>query len=282
MERRLGRGLDFLLSGDLASDSEQLLELDVQSIAPNPFQPRTEFDDDVLEELAASIVEHGVLQPIVVRKTPTGHELVAGERRLRAARLAGLEKLPAIVRTADDTQMLELALIENIQREDLNAIEVARGYAAFIERLDLTQQEAASRLGKSRSGLANTLRLLDLSQDVQELVADGRLSAGHARALLAISDVQQQRALARRVLDEGLSVRQLESLVRSEPSAKRPRPARPVPTPYQEQVRGRLEQSLGTKVRLRPAKGGRGKIVIDYFSEDDLGRLVETLLGDAD
>ena len=281
MERRLGRGLDYLLSGDLAADGDQLLELDVHSIVPNPFQPRTEFDEGELDELAASIVEHGVIQPVIVRRTPTGYELVAGERRLRASKLAGRDRVPAIVRGANDTQMLELALIENIQREDLSPIEVARGYAAYIERLDLTQQEAASRLGKSRSGLANTLRLLDLPADVQELVSAGDISAGHARALLAISDVEQQREIARRVIAEGLSVREVERLVREEPSAKRPaRSERPAPTPHQVDVQDRLQQRLGTKVRLRPSKEGRGRIVIEYFTEGDLQRLVDVLLAD--
>jgi ParB family transcriptional regulator, chromosome partitioning protein len=280
VERRLGRGLDFLISGELngAYGEDEIVNVPVHDIQPNPFQPRHEFRPEELQELAASIREHGVLQPILVRRVGEGaFELVAGERRWRACQSIERKTIPAVVREADDTQMLEFALIENVQRENLNSIEVARGYAALMDRLGLTQQEAAHRLGKSRSGVANTLRLLELPRDLQDLVSRGTLSAGHARALLALPDVEAQRALARRVQDERLSVREVESAARSTAvgtPARAPRES----DPHLGALADQLKQRLGTRVQLKSGRGGKGKIVIDYFSAEELDRLLEILL----
>src|SRR5262245_19787224 len=221
VQRRLGRGLDFLLSGGAEADAGEVAQIDLARVRPNPFQPRREFRAEELEELAASIREHGVLQPIIVRPVGEEFEIVAGERRARACQRLGLATIPALVRTATDTQMLELALIENIQRADLNAIEEARAYQSYIQRLDLTQEQAAQRLGRSRPTVANMLRLLDLPPDVQELVSRGTISMGHARALLSLADAESQRALARRIESEHLSVREVERLAKG-PSQEAP------------------------------------------------------------
>ena len=278
VERRLGRGLDFLLSGDLGSyREEEIVQVALGDIRPNPFQPRHQFRAEELEELAASIQEHGVLQPILVRRVEGGFELVAGERRWRACQRIERASIPAVVRSADDTQMLEFALIENVQREDLNPIEVALGYSALIERLGLTQQEAAQRLGKSRSAVANMLRLLELPRDLQDVVSRGTLSAGHARALLALPDAEAQRALARRAIEQGMSVREVEQAVRegeTSPSV----PSARVSDPHLESLADRLKQHLGTRVAVRSRRGGKGKIVIDYFSAEELDRLLAVLL----
>ncbi len=279
MQRRLGRGLDFLLSGGAPETKDgEVLHVEVARVRPNPFQPRRDFAPEELEELAASIREHGVLQPIVLREVEDGYELIAGERRLRACQRLGLATVPALVREATDTQMLELALIENLQRQDLNAIEIARGYAAYIQRLDLTQEEAARRLGKSRPAVANMLRLLDLPGDLQDLVSRGALTMGHARALLGLGDVERQRALAHRVEAERLSVREVEDLVgRAERPVPAPPPGVDEPQSHMEDLEDRLQQHLGTKVRIRQLRG-RGRITIEYFSPEDLDRLLGLLL----
>jgi ParB family chromosome partitioning protein len=278
VQRRLGRGLDFLLSEPQAMDSGQVAEIEVSQIRANPFQPRREFPAEELEELASSIREHGVLQPVVLRTVDGGYELIAGERRWRACQRLGVAKIPAIVREADDTQMLELALVENLQRQDLNAIEEARAYAAYVQRLDLTQEQAAQRLGKSRSAVANMMRLLDLPLDVQELVSRGTLTMGHARALLAVTDAEAQRELARRVDTESLSVRDVERMARqrSRPVVERPVAAKAA---HVADLEHRLSEHLGTRVSLQDRRG-RGRIVIDYYSAEDLDRVL-LLLGAA-
>jgi len=281
VQRKLGRGLDFLLSGTAEASGDEVRLLDLARIRPNPYQPRREFRPEELEELAASIREHGLLQPIVVRSADGDYEIVAGERRFRACQRLGLATIPALVRTADDTQMLELALIENIQRENLNAIEEARAYQAYVQRLDLTQEQVAQRLGKSRSTVANMLRLLDLPGDVQELVSRGTLSMGHARAILAVSDAEAQRTLARRIETEGLSVRDIERLAREWGAAPRASDTAPVATERSAHVidiERQLADRLGTKVSIRD-RLGHGRISIDYYSAEDLERLLETLLG---
>jgi ParB family chromosome partitioning protein len=278
VQRRLGRGLDFLLSGGAEADAAEVAQIDLLRIRPNPFQPRREFRAEELEELAASIREHGVLQPIIVRPAGEEFEIVAGERRARACQRLGLATIPALVRTASDTQMLELALIENIQRADLNAIEEARAYQSYIQRLDLTQEQAAQRLGRSRPTVANMLRLLDLPPDVQELVSRGTISMGHARALLGLGDAETQRAFARRIESERLSVREVESLVK--------RKAEPAPTEaapvlvdaHLKDIERQLAEHLATRVSIRD-RGGRGRLVIDYYSTADLGRVVELIAG---
>ena len=277
----LGRGLSALLP-DAAGG--QASELPLTAIRPNPYQPRRAFDDERLQELAESLRQHGLLQPITVRPAPTGEgwQLVAGERRWRAAQLAGLTTLPALVRACSDRQMIEMALVENLQRDDLNALEAAEAYRRCLDEFGLTQEELAQRVGKSRAAVANTLRLLKLDPTVQELVRDGGLGEGHGRALLAWVTAEEQRAMARRILDETLSVREVEALSRSAP-ARRPRP---VPRPLRDGVdedpdvtayTRRLERALGAPVVVRPDTDGGGTVTLRYFSVEDLERLAALL-----
>lgn len=279
VQRRLGRGLDFLLSGggDVVEATE-VQQVELARVQPNPFQPRREFPAEELEELASSIREHGVLQPITVRAAGEGFEIIAGERRFRACQRLGLATVPAIVRTASDTQMLEWALIENIQRQDLNPIEEARAYAAYVQRLDLTQEQAAQRLGKSRSAVANMIRLLDLPGDIQDLVSRGTLQMGHARALLAISDAEGQRSLAKRVGEEHLTVRDVERLAREWGREPTPESTQAERSPHLADLERRLTERMGTRVTLRDRRG-RGRVVISYYTSEDLDRVVELLLG---
>lgn len=277
VQRKLGRGLDFLLSETADAETAEVLQIELERLKPNPFQPRREFRAEELEELAASIREHGVLQPIVVRAAGDDYEIVAGERRFRACQRLGLKTVPALVRVADDTQMLELALIENIQRQDLGPIEEARAYQSYIQRLDMTQEQAALRLGKSRSAVANMLRLLDLPGDIQELVSRGTLLMGHARALLALGDPEAQRSLARRVESEKLSVRDVERLARTWSEAKAPAgDSEPIRSPHIADLERQLSERLGTRVSIRE-RAAAGKIVIDYYSAEDLERLLALL-----
>lgn len=273
----LGRGLSALIPG--ASDETGLVEVPVQAVAPNPRQPRQAFGEEGLEALARSIQEVGVLQPIVVRRLNGGYELVAGERRLRAARLAGLATVPAIIRTTDDTESLREALIENIHRQDLSPLEQAAAFQELQDDLGATQEELAERLGHSRSHVANTIRLLQLPADVQTLVAEGSLTAGHARALLSLEDAEAQTTLGLRIAAEGLSVRQTEELVRSytaHPAARTEPAPRPV-DPKLLQIEEALSDALGTRVRIQRAKR-KGRIVIDFGSKADLDRIANLIL----
>jgi ParB family chromosome partitioning protein len=274
----LGRGLSALIPG--ASDETGLVEVPVQGVAPNPRQPRQSFGEESLEALARSIQEVGVLQPIVVRRLNGGYELVAGERRLRAARLAGLATVPAIIRTTDDTESLREALIENIHRQDLSALEQAAAFQELQDDLGVTQEELAERLGHSRSHVANTIRLLNLPPDVQRMLAEGSLTAGHARALLSLEDPEAQTALGLRIAAEGLSVRQTEELVRSyalHPAARAEAPPKP-PDPKILEVEEALADALGTRVRIQRTRR-KGRIVIDFGSKADLDRIAGTILG---
>ncbi|MGH7898750.1 MAG: ParB/RepB/Spo0J family partition protein [Candidatus Binatia bacterium] len=271
--RALGRGLGALIpQAPPPKPLERVLPID--QIAPNPWQPRVRFDDAKLRELAESIRERGVLQPLLVRKRDNGFELVAGERRLRAARLAGIESVPVVVREMTDREALEGALIENLQRDDLSALEEASGYVRLMEEFGLTQEEAAARVGKSRPAVANTIRLLQLPEPVREELRGGRLSAGHARALLALDSPVEQTALARDVIRLGLSVRQLEARIRSrlQPKSSR-RAARDL---HLADLEKQLMRTLGTKVRLF-ARGKKGKIVIEFYSAAELDRLCNQL-----
>ena len=277
----LGRGLASLIPQRHTNESA-IVEVALARVAPNPYQPRRRMDDARLEELAVSIAEHGVLQPILVTETIDGYQLVAGERRLRAARLAGLERIPALVRQLADQDQLEVALVENVQRADLDPIDEAAAYRQLVNEFGLTQDAVAERVGKSRAAIANTMRLLDLHPDVQAAIAEGRLSEGHGRALGGLP-VDGQAHVVRTVVDQGLSVRQTEELVRRlrEPRTPRQAPAAtasPRVDPDLERVEEDLRQRLGTKVSLsRSRKGGR--IVIEYYSDEELGRLYERLIG---
>jgi ParB family chromosome partitioning protein len=282
MERRLGRGLGALLGDSTqGSDDRPTRELPIQDIRPNPLQPRKTFAEASLRELADSLTRHGFLQPVVVRPAGSGFELIAGERRWRAAKLAGFERIPALVReNLTQDQMLELALVENVQREDLDAIERALGFRAMIVSLGLTQEEVAQKVGLRRATVSNQLRLLELPSEVQAALTAGLISMGHARALLALGSSEVQlRALAR-ISREGLSVRQVEAMARSSSdSGARPSPGE-VLIPRKSwvtELEGRIRSRLGTKVTIRNGKGYRGQIVIDYYDRSALERVCELI-----
>lgn len=281
----LGRGLGALLGEspmDLQHESEEsgLRNIPVDRIETNPNQPRKVFDEDDLNELSDSIATHGLLQPIVVRRMGDGYQIVAGERRYTAACRAGLHEIPALVREVTEDEILQLALIENLQRSDLNPLEAARGYKSLVEDNGLTHEEVAQVLSKSRSSISNALRLLELPEEVQEYVEDGKISAGHARAILSVKDEQARIALAQKVIHDGLSVRQTEILgplfsVKSNASEK---PQRQAPESYRDAAQ-RLRNALGTKVRVRTVRGAN-KVEIEFGSEEELEALVARVIGD--
>ncbi|MGP1673819.1 MAG: ParB/RepB/Spo0J family partition protein [Candidatus Limnocylindrales bacterium] len=278
----LGRGLSSLIPQRPAGQAG-VTEIPLGRIRQNPHQPRQRFDAEELATLTASIREHGVLQPILVTETVGGYQLVTGERRLRAAMDAGLERIPAIIRQLDDRAQLEIALVENLQREDLDAIEAATGFRRLIDEFSFTHEQIAERVGRARSTVANTLRLLDLAAVVQGAIVDRRISEGHGRALGGLSVEHQERVLGT-VVDQDLSVRQTEELVRR---LREPKPATPpdassasvsASDPDLERVEEDLRRALGTKVSLARSRRG-GRIVIEYYSDEELGRLYERLTG---
>jgi ParB family chromosome partitioning protein len=257
----------------------------VNAVTPNPRQPRTRFDDETIGALAASIREVGILQPIVVRKLGSGYELIAGERRLRAARLAGLATIPVVVRETDDADTLREALIENIHREDLGPIELAEAFRQLLDELGLKQEELAERVGVSRSHVANTIRLLQLPLDVQQLLTDARIQAGHARALLTLGDPEAQSVLALRIAAQDLSVREVEGVVRrsieapAEAAAKTRTANEPAPPDTTlAEVEELLSEQLATRVQIQMGKK-RGRVVIEFGSADDLERIVSEIIG---
>jgi len=255
---------------------EPVRELAVAAIQPNPYQPRQQEDGAQMEELMASIREHGIVQPLVVCRRGDSYQLVAGQRRLAAARLVGLLSVPVVVRACSDREVLELALVENLQREDLNPLEAAQAYQRLLSEFGLSQEQVAQRVGKSRSAVANTLRLLQLPAPMQDSLRAGRLSEGHGRALLAVADAQRQRQLWQWIEQRSLSVRQAEALSQAAPA----RPARRSRRldPNLEHLESRLRRALGTKVTLRPrARGQGGSIEIAYYSADDLERLCQIM-----
>jgi len=281
----LGRGLASLIP-TTASPTEAPIEIPLDRVRANPYQPRRRTDDAEIAQLAASIREHGVLQPVLVTETLDGFELVAGERRVRAARLAGLTHIPAVVRQLADRHRLEFALVENLQREDLNPIEEAHGYRRLIDEFGLSQEEIAARVAKARSTVANTLRLLEQPVAVQEAVADGRLSAGHARAIAGLPPETQLR-LVELVVAKGLNVRQTEELARRLRSEEERPPTDGAASAHPSEaavdlelarVQDDLQRALGTKVRIARGRRG-GRIVIEYYSDEELGRLYERLTG---
>lgn len=280
----LGRGLSALIPGAI-EEGVGLLEVPVGAVSPNPRQPRTLFAEESLGALALSIQEVGVIQPIVVRKTSAGYELIAGERRLRAAKRAGLATIPAVIRDSDDTESLREALIENIHREDLGPIELAEAFRELLEELGLTQETLAERLGVSRSHVANTIRLLQLPSDVQQLLAEGRIQAGHGRALLGLPDTEAQTSLALRAAAEELSVREVEELVRNyleHPAvANAPKPVKATPESDEtalSEVEEILSEQLATRVQIQMGKK-RGRIIVEFGSADDLERIVSEIIG---
>ena len=277
----LGRGLSALLGED--RPPEPLTnELDVDLIDPNPDQPRSRFAESALEELSQSIIANGIVQPIVVRKKGDRYEIVAGERRWRAAQRAGLRKIPAAVKEVSDDKLLELALIENIQREELNPIEEASAYRKLIDTLGLTQEAVASSVGKDRTLIATALRLLKLPDDIQRLVEEGKLSAGHGRALLLTDDVTIQRRVARAIMERSLSVREAERQVRSASQPRRRSIVKTAPDskdPNYAAAETKLRRRLGTNVSIIPTSSGTGgKLEIEYYNEEDLDRIYQTII----
>ena len=287
----LGKGLSSLIPADVEGEGGTFREIDVNHVRPNRYQPRDHFDEEMLSSLAASISELGVIQPIIVREHDDGYELIAGERRWRAAMRAGLPAIPAIIRDSDDTTALESAVVENLHRQDLNALEEAAAYQQLIDDFEMTQEQVANRVGRSRSAVANTIRLLQLPAPVQRLVIEGQLSAGHARALLAEPDPAQQEALAEQVVADGLTVRDIEALLRGEDldaadpdatdeagertSTGSSAPA-PVPDAGVLELEELLAARLDTRVKVQLGKGP-GKLVVEFADLDDLERIYRVI-----
>lgn len=284
-KRALGRGLEQLFNNenlDVAkleqtiyetATNEEIIDIELSELRPNPYQPRKVFDDEALKELSASIKEHGVFQPIIIKKSIKGYEIIAGERRVRASKLAGLDKIPAIIRDFTDEQMMEIALLENLQRENLTAIEEAYAYKAMIEKLSLTQDELSKKVGKSRSHLTNILGLLRLPKEVQQMIAESKLSMGHARALSKLEDEEKIKELANKIVNEKISVRNAEELTNQETHKheikKTPREKSNNEYKYVEDL---LREKLDAKVKIKDKK-----IVINFTSTADLNRILEII-----
>lgn len=286
----LGRGLDALIpsntfqpettSGLPGQVFSGVMQVSVEQVKPNPRQPRTHFDSSALADLAASIREHGVIQPLIVSQNESGmgYTLIAGERRLQASKLAGLTEVPVIVRQTTDQEKLELALIENIQRADLNPLEEANAYQQLSDEFHLSHEEIAQRVGKSRVAVTNTLRLLKLSAPIQQALVDGRISEGHARALLALTTPQSQSAALQTVINQSLTVRQTEELVRKLGGEKPASLPKPGPAPDVLALEERLRTTLGTEISLKTGKNGKSALTLYFYSEEELNALLERLL----
>lgn len=256
---------------------KSIIETPIETVSPNPHQPRKNFDEEKLRELADSIKEHGVLQPLVVsRKEDGSYELIAGERRLEASKIAGLTKVPVVVRKATEQNKMELALIENVQRHNLNVVEEARAYKKMQDTFALTQEEIAARVGKSRSTVANVLRLLNLPVEIIKALSEGKIAEGHARAILAVSNSEKQRALFDLIMKEDLNVRQTEERVREVTVRTHPRRLKNV-DPEIQRKQDQLSQSLGTKVKIKKGKGGSGQVVIEFYSEEEFSSIINKL-----
>lgn len=277
MTRGLGKGLNALFPGESLSTAESVEHINVKSIKPNPYQPRKIFDKKAIEELSASVKEHGILQPIILRKVGMTYEIVVGERRYRAAKMAGLSEVPAVIRSLTDEETMEFAILENLQREDLTPIEEAEAYNNLMENLNLTQEQLAFRLGKSRSHIANHIRLLSLPEKIRTTITEGKLSMGHGRTLLGLRKKEQMIPTAERVLKEGLNVRQLEKLVQNL-NENVPRETKPIEKKnlFIEEQESTLRDYFGTNVTIKKTKD-KGKIEIEFFSNDDLERILELL-----
>ncbi|KRU17394.1 MULTISPECIES: ParB/RepB/Spo0J family partition protein [Bacillus] len=277
MAKGLGKGINALFN-TVDSNEETVEEIKIKELRPNPYQPRKTFDEDALSDLKESIQQHGVLQPIIVRKSIKGYDIVAGERRFRAAQQAGLTTIPAIVREFSETLMREIALLENLQREDLSPLEEAEAYASLLDHLSVTQEELAKRLGKSRPHIANHLRLLTLPDEVQKLIADGTLSMGHGRTLLSLKNKNKLAPLVKKIVDEGLNVRQVEKLVQ-QLNENVPRETKKKEAPKDRMLKEResfLQNYFGTSVTIKKQKK-KGKIEIEFLSNEDLERILELL-----
>lgn len=275
----LGRGLDALFSNSLMESDESVKTIPVSAVIPNPRQPRTVFTDDELAELADSIREHGIIQPLIVNDEVNGtYTLIAGERRLRAAQLAGLNSVPVVIRNADEQELLELALIENIQRSDLSPLETAEAYKSLEENFNLTHEEISKKVGKNRSSVTNTMRLLKLPGEVQKALLEKKISEGHARVLLSLPTPQSQINAMNYIVNHSLNVRQTEEYIRSLLGEKKSTEKKTsVLEPEMKEIEDRLRQLVGTKVSLRPGKNGTGSINIHYYSSEDLDMILNKL-----
>ena len=280
--KALGRGLNALLPAatGVASD-KRFQDLSIESIVPSKFQPRTSFQTEQLNELAQSIKSNGIVQPVIVRKAGSQYQLIAGERRWRAAKIAGLKTIPAVIRDVSEYKTLELALIENIQRQDLNPLEEATAYSSLISEFQLTQDEVAHRVGKDRSSVANYLRLLKLPQEIKERIQNSELSMGHARALIALEKTKDQLELLNRILQEHLNVRQTENLIRNwkKPESHKPKSSAKA-DPNVRSAEQKLQEILGTQVVIRTSPDGKGRIEIHYHDTDDLIRIYDLIAGE--
>lgn len=279
----LGKGLDAIFIENDMNDSNNNVFLKISEIEPNRDQPRKDFNEEALRELADSIATHGVLQPLLVRPIAGGgYQLVAGERRWRASRMAGLSEVPVVIREMTDSEMTQLALIENLQREDLNSVEEALGYKSLMETYNLTQDEVAKAVGKSRPAIANVLRLLNLPDEILDMLRDGEISAGHARALLGISDKEEMIKIAKSIVPQDLTVRDVERLAKKQTAEQRPKAekARIKRAPIYDEVELSLNEHLSRKVKVLNDKENNGTLQIEFYSEDDLVQLAKLLGGE--
>jgi len=278
MSKRLGKGIDALFNSLSINEDDKIIEIPLAQLRANPYQPRKTFDENAIKELAESIREHGVIQPIVVRVALRGYEIIAGERRFRASQLLGNPTIPAVVRTYSDQQVMEIALIENVQREDLNAIEVAVAYQAIMDQFSLTQEELSLKVGKSRSHIANFLRLLALPDEIKEHVSRGTLSMGHARALAGVKENKKVIELSKQAVANSWSVRELEDAVQQlDVKAKgKEKPKAKKRDPYIDEMEAMLREKFKTTVRIKASKD-KGRIELTYFSKNDLERILEIL-----
>jgi ParB family chromosome partitioning protein len=276
-KQRLGKGLNALIPELPQIDEQGVKEIPITDIMPNKQQPRQRFDAEKLQQLADSISKHGIVQPVALRKIENGYELAAGERRWRAARMAGLRTVPAVIMELDERQMTEIALVENLQREDLNPMEEASAYKILMEEYGLTQEQVAAAVAKSRPAVTNTLRLFGLAADIQQMVRDGRLTAGHARALVSL-DESRQKTVAEKVLKEDLSVRETEKLINKTARGRKKHPKSKEKKPWILETEALMEELLGTKVQIVQNKK-KGKIEIEFYCSEDLDRILQLIKG---
>ena len=278
VKRGLGKGLEALIPKVEQKEKGFVVEMDVESLTPNLFQPRKNFDKEKMEELKGSIKKHGIIQPIVARKMVNGYEIVAGERRLKAAKEIGLKKIPAIIKSINNEKSLEIALVENIQREDLNPVEQANAFKRLIDEFKLTQQELAEATGKSRALVTNTIRLLKLNPEIQKNISEGKISFGHAKLLLSIEDEEVQKAVCDRIIANDLSVRETERLIKNiEKVQKKQFKVKNITIERFPDVEGKLRDILGTKISIL-YDGKKGNISIEFYNKEDLRRIVDLLL----
>ena len=281
MSKRLGKGLDALIPSLSINDDDKVVEIPISQLRANPYQPRKAFDEEAIHELAESIRQHGVIQPIIVRPVLRGYEIIAGERRFRASQYCGNATVPAVVRTFNDQQVMEIALIENLQRENLNAMEVAVAYQGLMDQFSMTQEELSVKVGKSRSHIANFLRLLALPEEVKEHVSRGTLSMGHARAIVGVKDEELVKQLAKQSIDQQWSVRELEEAVqrldRYKTGETKAKTKLKKKDPFIDTLEESLRERFKTTVKIKHGQKDKGKIELNYYSKQDLERLLELL-----